>query len=414
MTSSRIDYLRITLKPDGNPEPVCDKLGKLPLEHCLDTLRITLLLDTLMSKMEDCGRCRFYAHRFFYENINLKVPFAWDYAKQGVCLEMSGTGLDYFCEYLAGFGLDLRVWLGMVRTLCAKGYIFNVPRIDYALDNICKIGEPSVISIKRVITALENGEVCCHSRVWSDQGDDFNRMCSFASKRKRVRGVDIHGVTVQLGSRSSQKICRFYDKLAERKQKGIDVPDCSAWTRCEFEFHNGNALCVVNHFIDDDDFGNYIRGVALGFVRFVERTSDNVSRCVTRRWWRDFLNGATKQLKLSVKKPSRSAYVRFSRAFRRQWLPSFNVLLHEWGVVRTFNWLKNAIVEESVNGRVVFNDSLYNNLRDGVLQDDYYNGFERVLSCCDMSASDFVAVIQRNEEDYRRRCLKAGAYSGRV
>ena len=59
-------------------------------------------------------------------------------------------------------------------------------------------------------------------------------------------------------------------------------------------------------------------------------------------------------------------------------------------------------------------DSLLNNLRDGVLQYDMFNAFERVVACSDFTPEQLREAMERNEDDYRRRCRKAGAYSGRV
>ena len=55
--------------------------------------------------------------------------------------------------------------------------------------------------------------------VWSDQGDDFRRLFSYKKNRKRVNGDELEGLTVQLGSRQSDTICRFYDKKPNRFRK---------------------------------------------------------------------------------------------------------------------------------------------------------------------------------------------------
>lgn len=415
--TSRFDYLRITFKPESIDIVKGRNIGKFTLDQFMASLRVTFCLEQLMRKMKDTGRFKYYAHRFTYENINLLVPKSHRFVDEGVCLEMSSTGFDYFNEYLDSIGLDLRSWIGMVRTLCAKGYIINIPRVDYAFDDICFRGEPTTISLKRVIRAIENGELCCKARVWSDMGSDFNRICSFASKHKRIKGKDIHGVTVQLGARQSGVICRFYDKYAEQTQKGLELPkECTAWTRFELEVHDGKALCIINNFIDytPEKFAEYICGVALEFVRFVERTSDNVTRCVTRRWWREFLNGASRGFALTVRKPSRSAFARFQRKVRKQDIPSFAVLFSEWGVVRTVKWLKSMIADDVADGRVVDKKELRENLRDGLVYYDMFGGFDRVLASSDCTPEQLREAMERNEDDYRRRCRKAGAYSGRV
>lgn len=74
MTRARFDYFRLTLKPEHELPNERDQYGKTPFEHCMSTLKNTLLLGDLIKKMVDCGRCLHYGRRFSYENISLKVP----------------------------------------------------------------------------------------------------------------------------------------------------------------------------------------------------------------------------------------------------------------------------------------------------------------------------------------------------
>ncbi len=94
MTRARFDYFRVTLKPEHELPNERDQYGKTPFEHCMSTLKNTLLLGDLIKKMVDCGRCLHYDRRFSYENISLKVPTEEHYSIQGVCLEFSAQGLD--------------------------------------------------------------------------------------------------------------------------------------------------------------------------------------------------------------------------------------------------------------------------------------------------------------------------------
>lgn len=100
MTRARFDYFRVTLKPEHELPNERDQYGKTPFEHCMSTLKNTLLLGDLIKKMVDCGRCLHYDRRFSYENISLKVPTEEHYSIQGVCLEFSAQGLDYFLSLI--------------------------------------------------------------------------------------------------------------------------------------------------------------------------------------------------------------------------------------------------------------------------------------------------------------------------
>ena len=219
MTRARFDYFRVTLKPEHELPNERDQYGKTPFEHCMSTLKNTLLLGDRIKKMVDCGRCLHYDRRFSYENISLKVPTEEHYSIQGVCLEFSAQGLDYFNGYLDDLGISFKCWCGMLRALCFRGYQIAVTRFDYAMDGITKSVEETQISLKRVIWAIRDGEMCCKARVWSDQGDDFRRLFSYKKNRKRVNGDELEGLTVQLGSRQSDTICRFYDKKPNRFRK---------------------------------------------------------------------------------------------------------------------------------------------------------------------------------------------------
>lgn len=404
MTRARFDYFRVTLKPEHELPNERDQYGKTPFEHCMSTLKNTLLLGDLIKKMVDCGRCLHYDRRFSYENISLKVPTEEHYSIQGVCLEFSAQGLDYFNGYLDDLGISFKCWCGMLRALCFRGYQIAVTRFDYAMDGITKSVEETQISLKRVIWAIRDGEMCCKARVWSDQGDDFRRLFSYKKNRKRVNGDELEGLTVQLGSRQSDTICRFYDKKTEQIQKGKELPEgCSAWTRCEFEFKNSNAMCVFNAFIDsndDEQFSEYMCGSALNFVRFVERTSDNVSRCATKRWWKAFLNDATKKVEFHKVKLAKSAFVRFSRGFRKQWLSSIYTVIDTWGMEYFADWLEKSVNDEISKGRVMVKEELQQNLRDGKRYYEEQTGFKRFDYTSDLSSEELRENISHQHFDY--------------
>lgn len=403
MTEARFDYLRLTIKPEHEHPNDRDEYGKTPFEHCLDTLKCTLLMGDLISKMVDCGRCLHYDRRLSYENVSLKLPLPDRYSEQGICLEFSSHGLDYFNSYLDSFGVSFKSWLSMVRALCFRGYAVAVTRLDYAMDDICTSGARSTISLKRVINAVQNGEMCCKARVWSDQGDDFKRLFSYKNSRKRRNGEDLEGLTLQLGARQSEQICRFYDKFTEQKMKGNELPDdCSSWTRCEFEYKGGNAMAVVNAYIDysDADFAEYMAANALNFVRFVDRTSDNVSRCKVKRWWKCFLNGATKAVKFNKVKAAKSAFMRFSRGFKKQYLRKFYTLIECWGLEGAVDWLVKSADEELGKGKILVDPELKHNLEDGQLFYETFDGFRKFSSCSSLSAEELQENIKQQHFDY--------------
>lgn len=411
MTSSRMDYFAFTIKPEHWQPNEPDSYGKTPLEHCLSTLKVTLLLGDLMDKMTLIGRVRNYEQLIKYENISIKIPPAHTYATQGIHFEATSQGLDYFYEYLHGFGLDFKQWAGMLRALCFCGYAVNISRLDFAMDDICINGAATKISIRRVLSAIEDGELCCKARVYSDTGDDFRRLFSFKTRHKRVKGEDITGVTLQLGSRESETICRFYDKYAEQKQKGKELPEgCTAWTRCEFEYKGSNAMSVLNAYIDNDDqaFSEYMCGSALNYVRFIDRTSENVSRCPCKRWWKEFLNGATKCIRFEHLKPARSAAEKFKRWYRSAVLPSLYTFISEHGFEAYEEWLEDMTSEALSDGRDLIKNDLVQNYRDYNRNHTYeqLDGFKRWDYNSPLPAENLQENIKRDHWDYYQQFYK--------
>lgn len=88
--------------------------------------------------------------------------------------------------------------------------------LDYAMDDICRNGETPVITVRKVDNALLKGDYRSRSR---DNTADDNP-ARYRRKNKKMKGKVIRGRTTEVGSRYSECMCRFYDKLAESIQKG--------------------------------------------------------------------------------------------------------------------------------------------------------------------------------------------------
>lgn len=406
MTQSRIDYFRFTIKPEHYLPNDRDYRGKTPFEHCLSTLKNTLLLGELFGKLVDCGRCMHYDRRLSYENISIKLPKASDYSTQGICLEFSSQGLDYFNGYLDSFGFTFKGWCGMLRALIFRGYSISITRLDFAMDDIVYSGGRAVLSMRKIVKSIEDGELCCRARVWSDQGADFSRLFSYKLSRKRSKGEDLRGLTIQLGSRNSEVFCRFYDKYTEQKMKGNELPDDrAAWTRCEYVYTGGAAMSVFNAFLDYDDqgFADYMTGSALDFLRFVDRTSSNVTRCVTKRWWKSFLNGASKAVKFKKVHVAKSAFVRFSRGFKKQYLRKLFTVIDTWGMDSVVDWLERSVNDALGIGKIMIDKELQQNLLDGDrTYIDHLSGYDRIANTSSISddEGELTKLIKEQHVDY--------------
>lgn len=400
MLSSKLDWLTLSIKPDGS-KPDID------FDFFLHVLTNLLHLERLISLAKKKGRRGNYDCVYSYEGVEIMLPSADTFATQGACISISSEGLNYFSGYLWEMGFTLREWLGAFRGLCTQGYITRCTRFDYAFDDITPVGEDSIISMERVLSALVEGECCMKARSWSDDGDNFKSRMK--RRMKKVNGDSVQGLTVSIGTRLSETYCRFYDKKAEQLQcnNGAKIPEnTKAWTRFEMEFKGGNAMAVMNAFLDysEADFIDYIRGVALNYVRFVERTSNNVTRCVTKRWWKAFLNGASKAFQLPKYAPARSASVKWSKWFKKSIFPSLNTARKYIDDDNAFlSWLDTVELELESNKKKVMRSDLLNCFEDGAQFYDYVSAFQEWENCTDDLADDFRATVESLRFLYLRK-----------
>lgn len=401
---SKFDFLTCTIKHEHSSDSTKD------FYKALSTLKCTMLLDELIEKMDAVGRRRGYEQALMYENITLMLPKPEKYSEQGIGLVFTSQGLYYFYEYLRTFGLDFRQWCQMWRALCFNGYMTKFTRVDYAMDDIRYNNEPATISMRRILNAIADGEMCCRAKLWSDNTDDIRRIFSFKSSHKRVRGEMLDGMTVQIGNRSGEgKIVRFYDKLTEIKMKRGEIPEaCTSWTRCEYEFKGSDAMSLMNNYLDlsDDDFKEYMNGVVYGHLRFVERTSDNITRCPVKRWWKAFLNGCTKGFCLPKIKPARSSYARAKRGLLGQYLSKLYTFIKCFGGDGFLKLVNDIAQEEISKGRDLFDTQLANNIRDDIEHYEEYTAFSLYDYRTDLPPEALKENIRQQHWDYFQQFYK--------
>lgn len=388
---SKFDYLTLTIKPEeGSGHNLWD---------CLNVLRKFLLLDDLFDKMTDHGRCRFYRTLLTYEDVQIKIPDYYDFEHQGVCLEFSSQGLDYFTEYLRSYSLTLKEWCQAFRSYCFKGYTLNVACLDYAMDDICRKGETPVLTVRKVDNALLKGDYRSRSRI----NDSDDCPVEFRKRNKKMKGKVIRGRTTNVGSRQSECMCRFYDKLAESIQKRrIVLSDVTDWTRCEFEFHDSAAIGVFNSFLDmpEDCFKKHMLGVCNGRLCFISQTDSNISRCPQKRWWAKFLNGCTARFKLPHKKPVRSAYARALNGFGKQWLPTLFTLVQCFGYNRIIIALKKEFSRQLKMGKNLYRREIIDNIIDDYNYSEKMNGFKHFLYSSGIPDFYLAKAIREQAQNY--------------
>lgn len=329
--SHKMDYLTLTLLPAKS---------NWTINEALEKLLKSLFIDDWLPYFKYVGSGQGYAEILRYNDVSLKIPNQHRWDKQGLCVEFTGNGLDYFVEYLRfNRGLRLRTVLNRFRCLCQFGCKTKCSRLDWAVDQQCFGDEKPLLCLQRIYDTLLAGNFVSKFR----KADPSDESCELQSCYKVDAGLiddkllfrciksqDLStgkiGMTIYLGKRRSGTYIRFYDKLAEQLAKKGSVPDgCTSWVRYEMEFHRENAAAVLTKYLDlpEDEFQAYICGLSLSYIRFVDRTRSRKYNCVTTKWWLDFLGNA-KKASLIHHKVKRNKFLNFMLAFKKQYGATFS------------------------------------------------------------------------------------------
>lgn len=114
------------------------------------------------------------------------------------------------------------------------------------------------------------------------------------AKVKRDKSLVGPGDTIYFGKRSSDTLCRIYDKRAERLERGVsadELPD--HWIRVEFEFKRENAEAVASKIIAEGE--SVVAGLIRGYLDFRQPTADQTkTRWPSFSWWQKFLDYASR------------------------------------------------------------------------------------------------------------------------
>lgn len=321
------------------------------------TCSIRELVDKLLEAfmLEDVAKLfRPVAQNFMYENImrfgdiQLKIPYAHNYKKQGVCIEFSGQGVNYYREYLAihRVNADLRLACRRFIGLAAFGFKTNCSRFDVAFDEKHNkdIAEDILLDLDRIKETLLAGDFVTKFRkgdplqqswelkpsVFTVDFDKIDKDLPYCFIESQDIASGRIGKTIELGKRKSNSFVRFYDKLAEQEAHKFEVPpELGSWIRFEIEFKKNRANSVFAAYAkskSDIDFANYIRSVALDLIRFIDLNKSRKYNCTTCAWWYEFLN-KVKSAKLINNKPKYNKYVRALESKKRQQAASFAALL---------------------------------------------------------------------------------------
>ena len=197
----------------------------------------------------------------------------------GICLDLSGQGCREF-ENVPG-----NDWLKFLHDICDRDFKTNITRLDLAYDD-----HTGILDLNRIACDVRDRYYTSPSKksqiIWSD--DQVN---------------DVKGLTVYIGSKSSDVMVRIYDKAAER-EFGSELH----WVRVELQLRHDRAQTAAGEIIkthylvvkkaDNGDLiteevyrepsvGRIAAGILRNYLIFRDpRTSDeNKSRWPVASYW---------------------------------------------------------------------------------------------------------------------------------
>lgn len=188
----------------------------------------------------------------FYKSDSLKSASDKVRYDMGICLDMSGQG----CRQFESFpGND---WLKLLHDICDRSSKTSITRLDLAYDD--HIG---TLDLYRIALDVRDRNYTSPSKksmiIWSD--DQVN---------------DVQGLTVSVGSKSSDVMVRIYDKAAER-----EFGDDRHWVRCEIQLRHDRCLPAAVQIIDQNHVGRVASGILRNYLVFRDPQTDDTNRS---RW----------------------------------------------------------------------------------------------------------------------------------
>jgi len=218
--------------------------------------------------------------------------YGYQYAKTycGITVYFGGKDLEQFVVNFSGMGcrffesrnLDKNVWVDVFKNIFELEY-FSFRRLDIAIDSY-----DDSITCRKAINCVRRGEFVSY----------FKRVDENASYLANT-GENV-GQTLYFGNRLSRTFIRLYDKKQEQIYRKVPVQEDS-WYRLEFEFKEERAEQVAKELLNQDmNLKELVLGIASDYLSFrrADPKQKNKSRWELHRWWKKFLNNASR-LKLS-------------------------------------------------------------------------------------------------------------------
>lgn len=194
----------------------------------------------------------------FYKSDDKKSASEKVRLDMGICLDMSGKGCREF-ENVQG-----NDWIKFLHDVCDRDLKTTITRLDLAYDD--HIG---TIDLHRLALDVKDRYYTSPSKksmiIWSD--DQKN---------------DVQGLTVSVGSKSSDVLIRIYDKAAER-----EFGDERHWVRCELQLRHDRCIAAAAEILKHQHVGRTAAGILRNYLLFrTPQTDDsNKSRWPIADYW---------------------------------------------------------------------------------------------------------------------------------
>lgn len=271
-----IDWLSFTTKTDS-----------------LDSIITSLGLNKI--QFETINGFYGYSERFYFDGISIHFNGRDD---MGILVEMSGRGCRVF-ESVSTISLDYLFSLIIENE-------YNCTRLDVAFDDFS-----GIIPLKVMADDTRNQRYISRFSSWEVIESN-------------------NGLNINIGSKSSDIMFRFYDKFAEQSSKGIEV-EASHWVRAEMQCRKSRAMAFIKLY-NGENLGDIFCGVLLNYIRFIVPCTNAVStRCDVCEYWKNLINNAVK-LKL---------FTRVDKEYNIHHLENY-IINQAGGAIKTFLQVYNS------------------------------------------------------------------------
>lgn len=188
----------------------------------------------------------------------------------GICLDMSGQGCREFESWSS------KSWMQLITDIFRCGGVLgarmSVTRLDLAYDD-----HSGLLNIWRMKRDVEDRNYISKSKksmiIWSDDQEK-----------------DIHGLTLEIGSKASPVLIRIYDKAAER-----GYTQEKHWIRVELQLRQDRAQEAFKLLFQRESIGMVASGIIRNYCMFVTPTADsNRARWPIAEYWQRVLEGFEK------------------------------------------------------------------------------------------------------------------------